>query len=236
EPNKKIDPRQIYLTHLQKVAAICRRLRVQPAMWGDIVIGMSGEEALSRSQTQKLPKDVWMDFWNYEHSDTGYYEKTIKDYRRMGFEPIVSPGMWNWSRMWGFYPKAALTISAFMTAAKQAGVKKVLQTMWGDDGQESPWRSNWPGIALWAEHAWNQTANLDEVKKTVEAVTGDAFDRYVLPTRMDAVSSKYHQSAPSLARGLLYDDPLFRLYASHAGGKRVQPYFENQRKALAGVK
>ena len=222
EINKKIDPRTMYLKHLQKVVKICKKHKLQPIMWADVIISMHGTGKMDKKQLKMIPKDVIMDFWDYYREDADFYKKYIKHYRNIGFEPLISPGIWNWSALWGLYDKAVKTMSLFLNAAKEMNVKQVLMTMWGDDGAECPFDSNWAGLAYYAEHAYNKEVKLDKVKKMVKAVSKDDWDSFVLPSRLDDIA-KNHSNA---SKGFLYDDPLLGVFAGHAGNKRYNPYYE----------
>src|SRR5207253_5781579 len=121
---------------------------LDPIIWGDMIIGMSDLSPMTKEQAKLIPPGITVDFWNYSIEDSGDYAKMIDTYRRFGFEPVVSPGLWNWNRLWSLYPKVERTMVPLMEAAKRAGIKRALLTMCGDDGQETPWRSNLPGLAL----------------------------------------------------------------------------------------
>jgi len=232
EINKKIDPRAMYIKHLNKVNNICRKLKLSPIMWGDIVMGMSGTKEMTEKQKALLPKNVIMDYWDYYKEDEKFYENGIKAYRKMGYEPLISPGVWNWSRLWGLYGKVERTMVLFMKVAKKLKVNRAMLTMWGDDGNEAPFDSNWPALVLYAEHCYENNVDMTLVKKMVNVITKDEWNSFVLPSKMDYLNDKSISSASNMSRCFLYDDPLLGIYASHALGKKMNPFYEDLYKKM----
>jgi hypothetical protein len=232
EVNRKIDPRQMYLEHLLKVNAICKKLKLQPIMWGDIVIGMHGHliKGMDQSQTRRLPKNMVMDFWNYYQTDPQFYKKTIQQYRAMGFEPLISPGLWNWNHPWADFDHAQRTMLPFLTTARSMGVDRVLMTMWGDDGQEAPFSSNAPGLCSYLETAYHGGVEMPKLARLTRQVFQDDFASFVLPGRMNM-----GPIGNNLAKGLLFDDPLLGIYSIHAGSRKFAPYFARHTRQLRKI-
>lgn len=226
-PQKPADPRGMYVGHVQKIAALCKRLKLQPIMWGDIVIGMSGTHAMDKSQTSKLPHNVEMNYWDYYREDPKIYDTRIQQYRKMGFEPLISPGVWNWNRFWPSFDKMDMSCVPFMEVAKRRGVRRAMITMWGDDGQECPFDANFPALALYLEHCMVQKVNLKTVKARMAAVTGNSFDDFVRPQLMDQYPGvKKSAVVPmNLGKTLIWDDPLLARVAAQAGTRRLGGYY-----------
>jgi hypothetical protein len=235
EINKKIDPRMLYLNHLIKVNNICKKFGLRPIIWGDIVLGLSGTTSMNRQQKEMLPSNIIMNYWNYYREDHKTYEKTILQYRKMGFEPMVSSGIWNWGRLWGLYPKVEKTTVPFMEVSKKMGIKRAMMTMWGDDGQETPFASNFPGLTLYLEHCYENSVDTENVKKRVKTLCRDDWEGFVLPSEMDLYNKKYSSSSPNMAKCFLYDDPIMGLYSSHTGKDKLNPHFKNIKTLLQPV-
>ncbi|HEY4104389.1 MAG TPA: beta-N-acetylhexosaminidase, partial [Polyangiaceae bacterium] len=155
--NTKIDPRELYLDHLKVVAALCAERKLEPIIWGDLVLGQhtyNGDLPMTPAQWRRIPKNITLDYWQYFSEDEARYRSDIRRFKQFDFDPIVSPALWNWDRFWGLREKAKRTFVPMLRVAKAEGVRRVLMTMWGDDGQEAPYRSNFPGLALYAEHCF----------------------------------------------------------------------------------
>ncbi|MBU7004527.1 MAG: beta-N-acetylhexosaminidase [Theionarchaea archaeon] len=217
-PNTPIDPREDYLDHVNWLADLCRKKGLDPMMWGDIVIGMSGTEAFTESQAAKLPADMKMIFWNYYRPDHEYYRTTIRQYREMGFEPLVAPGLWSWGRLWGSQEITDASAPHFMKVAREEGVREALMTMWGDDGHEAPFGSSYPALAQFADDCWLSSPSRAGTAAMVESICGTPFETYILPSRLDVFPGRdreYKKFRSNLGKGILWDDPLLGIFARH---------------------
>jgi hypothetical protein len=172
-------------------------------------------------------------YWNYYSEKKQDYARDIAACRKQGFEPIVAPGSWNWDRLWGQNRKAVRTSAVLMAEAKRAGVRGALNTLWGDDGQEAPYRSNFPAQAHFAEHCWRATPKLADIKRMTLGVSGGAaFEAFEAATRLDILGPAGDDRASNPAKALLYDDLLQRLYASHAKAWDLQAAYQARAQAL----
>ncbi len=226
-PNTPIDPRNDYLDHLQRLMEICRAKGLKPMMWGDIVIGMSGTQAFSEDQVAKLPKDMKMVFWNYYQPDPEYYRSTIRQYRKMGFDPMVAPGLWSWGRLWASQSVTDVSAKPFMTVAREEGISEALMTMWGDDGHETPFAANYPAIAQFADDCWCANPRIEDTRALVKAVCGTEFEAYTLPGRLDHYPGRERESVQAranISKSMLWDDPLLGIFAKHYAGIRLGPH------------
>ncbi|MFP4522328.1 MAG: family 20 glycosylhydrolase, partial [Fibrobacterota bacterium] len=227
DPDNPEKPIDLYVAHLKKVSAICKENGLSPIMWADILMGVSDtEQKASEELTNEIPKNVTLDYWDYYSHTPDKYKKGIDTYRKAGFEPIVSPGLWNWGNFWAGYPKAMSTMPLFMKAAREKNIKKSLATMWGDDGQEAPFFSALPQLFVYAENCWSESPSPEDVSARFEALTGDPIEFFALASKLDYPSFK---CAPgkfsSVSKGFFYEDPLYGLFSSHDMRKRTGAHF-----------
>jgi hypothetical protein len=236
EVNRKIDPRELYLSHLKVVAALCAERRLEPILWGDLVLGQhafNGDLPMTATQWRRIPKNVTLNYWQYFSEDEGLYRKDIRRFREHGFEPIVSPGLWNWDRFWGLHQKAKRTFEPMLRVAKAEGVRRVLMTMWGDDGQEAPYRSNFPSLAQYAEHCFRAAPKSPDIAAMVRALSGDSLDSFLLPIELDCPDRAALKGNGNLSKPFTWDDPLLGLFSSHFEGRPMTPHYERLRAKLS---
>jgi len=225
----KIDPRELYLQHLRLVARLCGERQLEPILWGDFVLGQhtwNGDLPMTPAQWRRIPKQVTLDYWQYFSEDEERYRTDIQRYREFGFEPIVSPAVWNWDRFWGLYDKAKRTFEPMLRVAKAEGLRRVLMTMWGDDGQEAPYRSNFPSLALYAEHCFRKQPRTEQVSHMVEVLTGDTLEGFLLPSELDCPDAIALRKNGNLAKTLTWDDPLLGLFSSHLTRKPLSAHYQ----------
>jgi len=226
---QKNDPRELYLRHLSRVAALCAERNLEPIAWGDFVLGQhafNGDIPMTRAQWRRIPKNITLNYWHYFSEDEGEYRAGLERFAEHGFEPIVSPALWNWDRFWGIADKAQRTFIPLLRAARAQGLERVLMTLWGDDGQEAPYRSNFPALCQYAEHCFRARPRDAEVASMVQALTGDTLVSFLRPTDLDCPDALALQKNGNLAKVLTWDDPLLGLFASHLGGRRLSAHYE----------
>jgi hexosaminidase len=223
-----IHPRRIYVDHLNKVADICRKKGLKPAMWGDIVLGTTGEHKMDESETSRLPKDMTMNYWEYAWCDEAKYSKNLADFKRMGYDPIVSPGVWCWSRFFPAYYKAHANISTLVASAKRAGVQGALNTHWGDDGHECFFDWNLPAHAYFLAQC-TETVDVEAAaRRKFRAAFGEDFDAVLSVEKIDIAGYKIESLLPSnVGKCFFYDDPAQGLFS---GMDKVKPAAEFYRK------
>lgn len=225
-----IHPRKLYVEHLRKVAAICAKKGLKPAMWGDIVLGTTGEHKLEESETSRLPPEVTMNYWEYAWCDTEKYARNLADFQRMGYDPIVSPGVWGWSRFFPAYYKAEQNISTLLESAKRAKVQGALNTHWGDDGHECFFDWNLPAHAYFlAQCTEADAADVPAAaRRKFRAVFGEDFDAVRSVEKIDLAGYKPESLLPTnVGKCFFYDDPAQGLFS---GMPKVKPADEFYRK------
>ena len=116
-------------------------------MYHDMIIHY--EEALA-----SLPKDLILMYWNYSPKKNAKHNK-IKKLREARFNVIVSPAMINWGRNWPDIHKSWNNIIAIIKAGIKFGAIGVLNSTWGDNGNEDMRENRYWGAFLSGTLAWN---------------------------------------------------------------------------------
>ena len=232
--NQPINPRMLYVQHLRKVAEICRKKGLKPAMWGDIVLGNTGtDNKMDVSETSLLPSDVTMNFWEYDWCDVEKYHKNLADFQRMGYDPIVSPGVWCWSRFFPAYHKAERNISTMLESAKRAGVQGALNTHWGDDGHECFFDWNLPAHALFLAQSTESENAASVARRRFKAVFGEDFDAVTSVGKIDLAGYKFDSLRPSnVGKCFFYDDPAQGLFSGLPEVKPAEAFYARTAKEM----
>ena len=206
-----VKPGALYAKHLASIAEIAAKRGLTGIVWGDYVLGHSGEKALTGEDACAMPRSLVMDYWSYVSSKPEDHYANIDSYQKLGYDVIVSPGLWNWNRFWGNTPYAIETTTPIIEAAAQRGIKKALMTMWGDDGQESLFDSNWASLAQFFLLC-RQTAPSERQRETlVEKIAQVSSERLKAIAEMenpDLDRDGYVNMRVCVGKPLLYDDPL----------------------------
>ena len=231
-PGKVNDPRELFVLHTKRVMKICKKLKLNPMMYGDSMVGFCGTKPFTTEQRKGIPKELKVVYWDYYKDKKEIYDGYIKQYEKAGFKPMISPGIWNWLRFWPMYPKAERNLDLFMPVAVKHGINESLITAWGDDGNECPLNANWPALALHAEYCWSKIPDKATMKELVKVVSGNSFETLVMPWILDVTAKKVKYPF-AMGRAFLYEDPIMGVFSAHAAGKRFNAYYE---KAYARIK
>ena len=209
--NEPINPLAMYARHVAKVAELCQKRNLQPIMWGDFILGHSGERPMGEEELALLPKDMIMNYWQYGHREAAPHLKAIQAFRDMDYEPVVSPGLHNWGRFWPGLDDALATIGPCMQAVHEAGISMTMLTMWGDDGQECLFDLNYPALAYylsWCREATEPPADLWQ--RRCDQIAGLPHAALAAISRLE--TAELGDSQPKdlrvSSKMLFYDDPL----------------------------
>ncbi len=230
-------PRKLYVAHVAKVVEICRAKGLTPVIWGDIVLGHGGEQSMGAEEMSALPKDVVMDYWNYAWDDPAKYDREIGDFARLGYDPIVSPGIWCWSRFFPAYYKAESNVRTLVEAAKRAKARGALNTHWGDDGHECFFDWNLPAHTYFLAQC-TETAGSRNVQATAKlrfaAAFGADFDAVRSVEAIDLAGTKAEALIPAnIGKCFFYDDPAQGLFSGLPFVKPAGKFYAAQAAKLA---
>jgi len=207
--DKPEKPGELYAKHIGKAVKICEKHGLQPIIWGDYILGHTGEAALNSEQANVIPRSVLLDYWHYYSVDQQRYARDIDVYKNSGYELLVSPSVWSSNRFVPASGYAMRSTEAMMRAAHDKGVERAMTTMWFDDGQECVFDMNWGALAHFA--CWCRT---NEPKENMwkerslkicglPAERSELFSKLQKPGLDDSYGMSFH-----LSKMLFYDDPL----------------------------
>lgn len=242
----------IFNRHLAKVVSMCSERGLRPMIWSDMYFRLGSktgayydsESVIPDDVRRAIPADVDLVYWDYYHDDEGTYRDMIERHRALGHEPVVGSGVWTWGCLWYDRGRTESTVRPCIRACREAGLKEVFFTMWGDDGGCCEFDSALAGLAFAADEAYGGLPRRDAgtagaegcpVAARYEAVCGVGYDATLLGSRLTDPTlggrSRAGFSAPGWTTGLLWDDPLLGLYWTAMKGKE-QGFWEAARVYL----
>ena len=137
--------------YLKFLGDIERELRAQGSkktflFWGDIAME-------SPQLVGQLPKDMIAVAWNYW--STGNFERYLTPFSGTGMQTWVAPGVSNWSMTYPDNNTALKNIQGFVRDGQKLGATGMLNTSWGDDGEEI-FNQTWYGVLFGAAASWQK--------------------------------------------------------------------------------
>lgn len=215
-------PFDLLSTHLRTVVELCSERGLHPMIWSDMYfrLGSVTDDYYDRNSqipddvAAKIPGEVDLVYWDYYHSDPGFYVDWIARHRKLGKEPIFAAGAWCWGRFWTCYPRAFATIGAGMKSAREAGLKEAMLTIWGDDGAEVDPVSILPAVQYFAECAYGSPA---EAARRFDAFGIPSWDALLVGGELDPNTGNEYEGGHSTNFGqwVLWHDPLLNFLEKH---------------------
>lgn len=137
--------------YLKFLGDIERELRAQGnkktfLFWGDIAME-------SPQLVGLLPKDMIAVAWNYW--STSNFERYLTPFSGTGMQTWVAPGVSNWSMTYPDNNTALKNIQGFVRDGQKMGSTGMLNTSWGDDGEEI-FNQTWYGVLFGAAASWQK--------------------------------------------------------------------------------
>lgn len=149
-------------TYLKFLGDIQAQLRAQGSkktfmFWGDIAMN-------SPELVKSLPKDMIAVAWNYW--STSGFERWLTPFSGSGMQTWVAPGVSNWSMTYPDNNTALRNIQGFVRDGQKMGATGMLNTSWGDDGEEI-FNQTWYGVIFGAAASWqNGESSIPDYQKS----------------------------------------------------------------------
>lgn len=235
----------IMTEHLEKVLGLTLKLGLKPMMWSDMFLKLasgSGEDyykhdtQIPEEMARRIPKDIDLVYWDYNHVDSKDYEVLIAKHRPLGNNLVFAGAVWVFNTFGVNYGLSLPATDTALTVCKKEGIKEVYATMWGDDGMESNPYIAFLGLQLYAEHAYTEGSPDEKVvAERVKFCTGIDADTYLQLKYLDetpgAEPNNQKQSNPS--KFLLYQDVLLGLFDKQIEGLPMNEHYAKLEQAIA---
>ena len=138
--NEVIDKTKEFLSHLNRVANICKEYDFAPMMWEDMFFKLNSKDEnwykssdFLSDEIKALIPDVGLIYWDYYHFEQDVYDKKLKATKDTGKETIFAGGAISWI---GFAPNITQSLKISLVGLKSClknNVKNVIVTSWGDN-------------------------------------------------------------------------------------------------------
>lgn len=217
--------------HLGKVCAIAEKYGFTPHMWSDMYFRLQnkgeyyGENIEIRSEVvEKVPDKVELAYWDYYHIKIEDYDEMFVAHQKFGREIWFAGGAWSWQ---GFAPLnyySLHTMRPAMESVRKHGVKKVLITMWGDNGGECSFFSLLPSLYAIRQYA---DGNFDEesIRKGFAETFGLSFEDFMLLDTPNHTKGMLERGAvDGSSKFFLYTDCFMGILDDHAANERETDY------------
>lgn len=239
--------------HLRQVAAICDEQGLQPMIWSDMCLRpLSPVDEycdfeheigpVTKELADAVPANMQLVYWDYYHAQKQQYATMIARHRLYGNPLIFAGGSWNWSGPVPSYGKTFLTSAPGLAAAREAGVREVLCTVWGDDGAESSLTNSLLGLQYFAENMYTEAPDLPAVFAAFARCCGGVAEDFYDLRLLDELPGvpKDNPDVLTPTKQILYQDVLFGLFDKHFRVQRetfgsMREWYRQRANALAAA-
>ncbi|WP_422659361.1 beta-N-acetylhexosaminidase [Paenibacillus sp. EC2-1] len=234
----------IMISHLDKVLEIVRSRGLKPMMWSDMFLKLASgngedyynkETSIPEEMSRRIPKDVDMVYWDYNHIEAEDYENLIGKHRPLGCNLIFAGAVWIFNTFGVNYGLSLNASDVALQVCKKEGIREVYATMWGDDGNEGNPFAALLGLQLYAEHAYSeQKPSEAHLAERVKFCTGIDRETFLQLKDLDEIPGQEpnnsKQSNPS--KFLLYQDVLLGLFDKQIEGLELANHYEKLEQSI----
>ncbi len=191
---------ELFNNHLAKVVALCKKHGLKPMIWSDMYFRLGSktmdyydQKAITpRSVIKKIPKAAELVYWDYYHYDKAFYLDWIQRHRKMGKEPLMGSGIYTWSKYWYDHRVTEGTAGPCIEACREAKVKDLFFTQWGDNGAYCDHDSAFAGMVFCAEKAYSNTQpSQADLEKRFAAVCGGSYAAHILASDIQGCTENF---------------------------------------------
>ena len=211
----------IFTEHMERLIEICKKYGLEPIIWSDMYFRMGSatkdyydtDAVIPEDVKQAMPSEMQLMYWDYYHADEEFYLDYIERHRALGFEPMVSSGVWTWVHFWHSWPLTLLNATPCIEACKKARIKELYFYLWGDDGSACEFDSALGGLVYTAEKSYSEQFSEKKVAAKVDAICQGDYEASRLAGEMDLqLKPGDNVDQMILATNILWDDPLLGIY------------------------
>ncbi len=231
--------KDIYLEHLTKVAAMCKDYGLKPMIWSDMIIEIASEglekrrvydprAVITDELRAMIPENIQMVFWDYYNTAESFYASNIENHKTLGDRnTMFGGGIWTWSGFAPVFSESFRNTMPALHACREGGVKECLATIW-HNGSENSLILALAGLAWYADYGYKCDYNEQTMKECFNAATLEDYDAFEATQDVERPDGGYN----SLARSLVYNDPIVGLFDRHYKNIETDNYYRNTTKKL----
>lgn len=194
EPQK-----EIYLRHLTKVCAICRKYGLTPAIWSDMLLRFEDPGTIRAA----LPPDLKLYCWNYSATDEKTYEDILGRHGQFQRETAMASAVYTYNTFCWFAEKTEAALPPCIRACENKGVRELLITVWGDAGAFCNFDSALAGL-VYASNAACGEEDAGLASALFHTICGEEYPLFRKASALHRIIRKNIIPVP----GLLWQDPL----------------------------
>ncbi len=208
---------EVMSEHVKKVMSLAEPFGFKVMIWSDMYFRMafgggyySADGGLPKEISEQIPKNITLTYWDYFSRDGATLRHMMQEHIKTGNDVAFAGGAWKWT---GWNPSTRLSLmtsEAALDVCRDAGVKNIMLTAWGDDGAEASLFTTLPIIAYFADRRYNPEGSEKRVDSVLKGVFGLSLNDFLTADIPLIGEKEFAQTylLGKLPKILLYNDPL----------------------------
>lgn len=231
---------EIMTEHLKRVLEITKKHGLEPMIWSDMYFRAASEtgsyydpeDNIPEWVHESLPEGVSLCYWDYYHKNKEFYDNRIRSHQKFGSDPIFAGGIWNWNSYAVDYEMTFATTNPALAACKDAGIKEVFITTWGDGTTECPISAVMLGLQLLAENQYTENPQQNLKSRFLSCTGGNSEDFFAL-SGLDVIPGQLspETNSTNTSKFVMWQDPMIGLFDENIKGMNLASHY----KKLSGV-
>lgn len=236
---------ELMIRHLNRVNEIVKKYGKTPIIWDDMFYRTHDqnheyynmEVKLSKSDIEQVPKNMALAFWDYYHDTEEEYDKLLAMRDNFSNDIIFTGGNWRWMGFIPGYSKTRVTTNAALSACKKHRVKEIMETVWGDDGAETPLATVIPGMILFGEHCFDEPVDHQAIDSRCRFLTGVALDDFLQIEQLDMIPGceNPNLNLRNPSKQALYQDLLLGAFDRYFKDPAIAEHYKNCETRLFSI-
>ena len=221
---------EIYFKHLAKIKVLLDKYGFRPMMWSDMFFRLAGknlENYRDYDPRVELPENIrektqgiQQVFWDYYNPDENFYRVNMEKHKQLGEDTVFAGGVWGWSSFCILYSYSLKMTVPALDAAKKAGIRHVIATVW-HNGSEASLLLSLAGLAWYADYEYRGCYDAESVKECFYNATGFAYDDFMALEELE----KPEEKSLAASRIFAYNDPLIGKMDAYLGKVDAKAYY-----------
>lgn len=247
--NGYVPKAEIFAKHVERVKEITDRLGLYAFMWDDMYFRAASpnneyyipveEEPAVGKNGMVPPAGLGYIYWDYYHG-YDYVKPTAEKHLRVFGDVFYAGAAVNTYGL-GYMREFSERHGAdALRACKDAGIRKVICCVWGDDSRESPPYAVLPCVFMYAEHAYSKEPEDDDVRSMFEYALGVSYDDVCAVSTIDMIPGYSDRDGNierfSPARQALYQNVLLGMFDKNFENCALSEHFAEFSKRMTEAK
>ncbi|MEG1446965.1 MAG: family 20 glycosylhydrolase, partial [Ruthenibacterium sp.] len=220
--------------HLTRVMQILRKKGLEPMMWSDMFFRTGAQNdyydlhaPMRENLKEKIPTDISLVYWDYYHFEPHEYEAMIARHRQFS-EPIFAGGIWTWTGFAANWGLTETTMRPALLTCKKMGIKRVIATVWGDNGTECGIDGALPGLSFFAEHGYIENPSDAHLASRFAFCCKGRYESFMAMREFDETPGcgKDNPAQVNPSKFLMWQDILTGLFDKNIAGLPLGKHYE----------